>query len=353
MLPETPITVNCPKCRAGWQLTSEEARLKTFTCTDCNTTFGIIDILNIENAWKVAEDFPRPDWKCIREYIQQNYLPSEHPALWHQAAMQWVRAIRYILGGDYRISQSPNFIVLTTKTPESAKYVLQVCENAIRKIRDLLGDLAWRWTNGKHVIFMFEDVDLYYRYISYFYAPEGEFSQSGGMFLSRGYSHTALPPTRDYVPTIIHELTHLSLRHLQIPLWLNEGLAMNTENAVIGRSGIRLDGDLAASHETYWNAETIQDFWSGKSFSHPDASKLSYSLAQALFANMQTDCGDLHDFIKDAKPSDAGESSAKTHLGVTLNEVAASFLGEGDWTPRPPQPVPDKPTPQSPEPSTA
>jgi hypothetical protein len=52
--------------------------------------------------------------------------------------------------------------------------------------------------------------------------------------------------------------------------------------------------------------------------------------------NLQEEFPSLDDFIKDAKVSDGGEASAQKHLCLSLGTVASSFLGEGDWTPRPP-----------------
>jgi hypothetical protein len=330
------LDITCPTCGTEWELTPAEASARSFTCDQCKSTFMIIDIMDIKDAWKTVEGFVYPDWRVIGEYIKLNYPLSEHSAIWRQASLQWVGAIRDALGSEYKIHQSENFVILTTKTPNNAKFLLNVCENALTKIRAILGALAWHWTNGKHVVLMFEDLELYYGYISHFYPDKGEFSGSGGIFIHRGYCHTALPPSRDAVPALIHELTHLSLVQLRIPLWLNEGLAMNTEDDVNGRNLIRLDKEMIALHEAHWNAETIQDFWSGKSFSQPDASKMSYSLAQILVENLQSDYPNLEDFIKEAKASDAGESSARQHLGVSLSVVASTFLGEGDWTPKPP-----------------
>jgi len=300
-----------------------------------NSESKLIDVLKIEGAWQTVEGFPQPDWRCIGKYIGQNYPDEEHPGIFEQASFRWVDALRNVLGAEYRIHESKHFLILTTKSPYSSKYTLNVCENILIKIRNHLGSLAWRWTNGKHVILMFEDLDLYYRYISFFYPEEGEFSGSGGVFLNKGYCHTALPPVHDAVPALIHELTHLSLVHLRIPRWLDEGVAVTTENNVKGWGSSDLDADMSASHKTHWNSETIQNFWSGKSFHSPEESRLSYSLARILVENMQNDYSHIKEFIHDANQADHGEASALKHLGVSLNVVAASFLGEGDWSPKP------------------
>ena len=35
----------------------------------------------------------------------------------------------------------------------------------------------------------------------------------------------------------MHEMTHGSVAHLPLPLWLNEGLAVNTERRLAGATG--------------------------------------------------------------------------------------------------------------------
>ncbi|MGB8352411.1 MAG: hypothetical protein WCD79_00835 [Chthoniobacteraceae bacterium] len=294
-----------------------------------------IDILQLPNAWQVVEGFPQPDWKLIGDHIRQTAEPEHLKEAWDKASLQWLGVIKEKLGPDNLIFGSQNFLLLSKKSKISATYLLNVAENALVQIRNDLKDLAWRWEFGRHAIIIFEDLDEYYRYISHFYPDEGEFITSAGIFLNRGYCHTAMSYQKDYTLTLIHELTHLSVAHLSIPRWLNEGLATSTEEKVTGRMSHRLDGETLDQHEAYWNHDTIQDFWSGKSFRIAgDPSKLSYGLAEILVNNMRSDFGsDVHRFVLAAKRDDAGESAALEHLGVSLGEVAATFLGDGDWTP--------------------
>jgi len=294
-----------------------------------------IDILQLPDAWQVVEGFPQPDWKLIGEHIRQTADQEHLKEAWDKASLQWLGVIKEKLGPDNMIFGSQNFLLLSKKSKISATYLLNVAENSLVSIRNDLKELAWRWEFGKHAIIIFEDLDEYYRYISYFYPDEGEFITSAGIFLNRGYCHTAMSIQRDYTRTLIHELTHLSVAHLKVPRWLNEGLATTTEEKVTGLMSYRINEETLKQHQEYWNHDTIQDFWSGKSFGTVgDPSKLSYGLAEILVNNMRSDFGsDVHLFVLAAKYEDAGESAALEHLGVSLNEVAATFLGDGDWTP--------------------
>jgi hypothetical protein len=299
----------------------------------------IIDILQLSGAWTVVEGFPQPDWRVIGDYVRRTYPEANQPEVWEEACIQWLGAVRHALDADaYHLFESKNFVLLTTKTPPNAKNALAICENALVQIRSHLGDLAWRWTNGKHAVIMFDDFDVYYRYISYFYPAEGDFSGSDATFLNRGYCLTAVGPIRGVTGTLVHELVHLCLAPKRIPKWVNEGLAINISNAITGLHSHAVNRDLVQEHEAYWTTETIQEFWRGKSFSNIDANRVSYSLAQILVGNMQNDYDKFYDFVKDANRSDAGEASALIHLGDSLGLIASVFLGPGDWTPRPPAP---------------
>jgi hypothetical protein len=290
-----------------------------------------IDILQLPDAWKVAEGFPQPDWRIIGDYIRRTYPQTDQPEIWEEAYMQWLGALRHVLGPDvFQIYQSQNFLLLTAKSPPNANNDLSICESALVKVRQFLGDLACEWTGGRHAIIMFEDMDTYYRYISYFYPDEGN-SEATAPY--KGLFHSALLPRRNVPANLVREVTRLCLPRHRLPIWLYEGLAINIGNAITGAHEYQVNRDLAEEHEAWWNAETIQDFWSGRAFSDSD---LSYSLAKILVDNMQGDYKEFYDFVKDANYTDAGEASAIAHLGDSLGLIASVFLGPGEWAPKPP-----------------
>ena len=84
----------------------------------------------------------------------------------------------------------------------------------------------------------FHDTDTYYDYIADMYPETGEFALTGGMFIDRGYGHLAMcmAYAGDHDRTIAHELSHALLRHLPLPLWLNEGVTQVIEDIVVDRS---------------------------------------------------------------------------------------------------------------------
>jgi len=129
-------------------------------------------------------------------------------------------------------------------------------------------------------------------------------------------------------PVIAHELTHSALAHLSLPKWLDEGLAVNTEHKVAGAR--RLDHtpqELHRMHIEFWNAERIQQFWSGASFDRTDdGNLLSYELARIVVEQMARQWDEFARFVACAKREDAGAASAHAHLSISLGSCAATLL---------------------------
>lgn len=95
--------------------------------------------------------------------------------------------------------------------------------------------------------------------------------------------------------------------------------------------------ELAERHFAFWSEDNIQSFWAGTSFYIPgDSNELSYSLAQ-VFVKLLTerrDAAAFRAFLETARHDDAGQTAAMDILGSDLGEIAATFLGEGNWRPQ-------------------
>ncbi len=134
--------------------------------------------------------------------------------------------------------------------------------------------------------------------------------------------------------TAAHELTHACLAHLPIPLWLNEGIAVTIESDMCGTYPLQMTPERLDQHSRYWNAETIQDFWNGKSFSSSDdGQSLSYELARYCVRSLSHDYEDFRKFANNANYRDSGESAAGDVYGGSLGGLIEQFFGPGDWSP--------------------
>lgn len=286
------------------------------------------------DLWRYEEGIHHPDWQKIAKLIEQRTTTeTEREAAWHHAALQWLDRLKDEIGGGCRLGESRHFLLVSAKSTASIRYFLGQCEAALHHLRARLGEAAWRWPHGKHVVVMFEDEDAYYRYVSHFHADGGEYGTSSGMCLRRsGYCHTVVAPTKDALPTLVHELTHLCLMTRRLPLWLEEGLATSLERQLTG-GGQTVDRESIARQRAYWDRESIQRFWTGESFRVGDERELSYALAEHLVTLLAREFRALGAFILAASRQDAGQASARQHLGLDLSDVAAAFLGEGPWQP--------------------
>ncbi len=288
------------------------------------------------------EDFCHPDWPAIIEQLRKSaYAADDLAALWRDLVLAWLERLRVKLGVAYKIYESNHFFMLANPVDKLAADYVAFLEKARRSIHESLGDVVWKSGHGKHVVLLFDADEDYYRYIAPFYA-EGEHPTSGGVFLrSGGYAHIALPFVKgEMTRTLAHEYAHNCLCQLPLPKWLDEALAMRFEDLLVPGRRARLDFEACQKHDAYWNEVTIQDFWSGKSWSIPDGtSTLSYELARVLMDKIEhivrPSKKQLMSFIREAHRRDAGKQSMQTHFQVQLGELAADFLGDHNWEPRP------------------
>ena len=294
------------------------------------------DLRGVHDFWRCEEGIHHPDWQKIAKLIgQRTTTTDEREAAWHHAALQWLDRLKDEIGAGCRLGESCHFLLVSAKSTASVRYFLGQCEAALLHLRARLGEAAWRWPHGKHAVVMFEDEDTYYRYISHFHADGGAYGTSSGMCLRRnGYCHTVLAPTKDALPVLVHELTHLCLTTRRLPLWLEEGLATSFERDLTG-GGPSINKESIARQRIYWDRDSIQRFWTGESFRVGDERELSYGLAEHLVTLLAREFRVLGPFILAADREDAGQAAARLHLGLDLSDVAAAFLGEGDWQPRP------------------
>ena len=295
------------------------------------------DLSHLSDFFEIRESLPRPHWDAIGQWVESNVAPSALQQTWERIAKYWLDELGQRLGRHYQVHESDEFLLLAYDDSLATR-VLQSCEHARRVILQTLDGVAKEEGHGKHVVLLFDNPDRYYDYVCDFYPDEGEFGLSGGMFIDIGYGHFAICPSYDddYSRTIAHELNHSLLRHLPLPLWLNEGVTQFMEDVVLGWSNFIVNHEIAQRHRSYWNAETIDAFWSGAAFySADEGQELSYHLSQVLFRNLSSDYPKkVSGILKSANYKDAGEAAFLAGCGHLLADRVSQFLGEGPWAPR-------------------
>ena len=287
------------------------------------------------------EGFCYPDWVAVGDFIHSAVHDTQLNAAWEHAAKTWLTLNAKNLSSDYQIHSTENFLLLTAAPMRVAKDACLYNEYALTEIMRLLDGVASDEGYGKHVAIMFSNDIEYYRYISYFY-PDGEHPGSSGMCIHSGYNHLVFPSQDHsmYRTVSVHELTHICLGHLPIPLWVNEALAMTMEEVVCGSAVFDLDREKYDKHTRYWTPQSIQQFWSGESWRiSVEANELSYNLAQVLWRKIETDLSasreEIVKFVGSAHWDDGGESSFQRVFDLSLGALVEDFLGEGDWSPKP------------------
>jgi hypothetical protein len=287
----------------------------------------------------VGHGFPIPRWGEIAAALPEGLQHDALYTFWSDAAAAWLERMRGACGTGFEVWVSDHFFLLANDEQRFVDLLLKHAERSLRRILATLTGVAADYGYGKHVMILFDDRDQYYHYVANYYPDEGEYSLSSGMYVNRGYGHLVLVKDDLWTvePIVAHELTHACLAHLPMPCWLNEGLAVNLEG-VLTRPVQRLHtpAELQEMHREFWDAERIQEYWSGDSFHHPDeANLLSYHLGETMVTVLSQDYEPFLAFAGAADLADAGEAAAREQLDLTLDAVAGAILGPGDWAPDP------------------
>ena len=299
-----------------------------------------------EHCWG-QQGYPIMDWAAAGRWTDA--LPADVQAsAWIAIERAWLLHLRDALGAGFRLTESENCLLLSALEDNVANATLGFMERTLKRVVRTLDGIAQVTPEGKDILIVFDDEDSYYRYVSHAYSDGGEFANSGGMYINGGCGHfvTVRRDLSAIEPVIAHEMTHGCLAHLPIPLWLNEGLAVNTEQRLTGVQGaVYTPQELRGMHLAFWGEATIQEFWSGYSFQRlDDGNLLSYDLARILVAYMAKDWAAFRPFVLAAHHAYGGAQAARDHLGADLGELVCALLGQAyapEWSPAPLARIPE------------
>jgi hypothetical protein len=305
--------------------------------------------LDISSLLNREDCLPCPQWELIAQCVESSAEPEHHLEVWDDIVRQWLAQLARALGEDYRVDECEHFAIVGFDTAINDS-LLRFAEHARGSLLILLPGVAAFDQPSKEVVVAFKNAGDYYRYVSLF-TPEGEQGGSGGMHIRMGYPHVILQAIRHHEAwilqnTLAHELTHVSLLHLSMPPWIEEGLAQLVEHDLTRRGLLELTTEIADRHKTYWRKNGVDEFWRGDGFSRSGkVQELSYQLAEILlrllfeefrprwFGWVREPQQKLMAFLREARADDCGEAACREHLGHGLTDLAAKFLGPGDWSP--------------------
>lgn len=289
---------------------------------------------------KPGHRFPVPDWEQQYELTRDLGADTQRlNSFWTERGREWTCLLRDSFGGQYHVEESKNFWVLAAKDQRAHLRLVQRAEAAYERIRTAVGQLPGE-SYGKTPMLVFEDQDLYYAYVSEYYT-DGHHPASGGVFLNEGYGHLAFwfGEWDSAEAVLAHEIAHSVVASLDMPLWLNEGIAQVAEVAITGRYGSETDffgrdEMMLEAPEPYWNSRTIQEFWTGAGFAIVgDDQSHHYGLAFDLVHRLAANRACFQAMLKKVASADAGRAAIEEVYGIKLEDLVADVLGEGDWSP--------------------
>jgi hypothetical protein len=284
--------------------------------------------------------FPLMDAHALQQWCSAAPSVSGAEAAMLAGTRAWLLHLREACGESFRLYETDDAFILSPLDNRSLSATAAFITTTRKRIATLLKGVAVFQAVDKSVLVVLHDDDAYYDYLSAYYPDEGEFSFSSGVFLDAGIPHfvVKLADLAVIEPVIAHEMTHSALAHLGLPRWLDEGLAVNTEQRLTGVPRlIYTPQELHAKHLRYWGAAEMAQFWSGDAFFRTDdGNLLSYELARILVGHLSADWERFSKFITAAERADAGAQAARTHLDVNLGVLVCALLEQPhtpDWEP--------------------
>ena len=306
-----------PLPRAG-QAAAKPERAPDVIETDERGPFSMLDHLSVANGLPVL------NWRALEEWAGGN---SDAIELGRRA---WLLHLRDAMPPPLHLHESPDALVLSAFSRITAKSAAHCVANVRERIGQMLGGIAEQ-PSGKHsILIVTNDADSFHNYVSIYPSKAHLADSTRGVFINLGCPHliTVHENLWTLEPVIAREMTRGSIEHLELPLWLEEGIAVHTANqiAISGRDA----GDSAATtanHRAYWNAERFQEFWSGKSFQGTEqAHALSRDLARSIVERLARDQTSFAEFVTNASRDDGGAAAALGLLKQDLGSIAAAAL---------------------------
>src|SRR6266576_7318459 len=84
----------------------------------------LVDPAALAPAFSFEDGFHRADWRFISRWIESNIAREDLDKAWSEAALIWVNKLREDLGGDYKILQSPQTVLLCDRPAAIARWLL-------------------------------------------------------------------------------------------------------------------------------------------------------------------------------------------------------------------------------------
>ncbi len=287
------------------------------------------------------ESMPLLDGHKLMSWLNDNVAAEFRSSMWEEAKRAWLLHVRDAFGANFQITESETALVLSALNLTTARTTANFMSNALEQVLGVLDGIAQAPQSGKDILTVFEDAESYYRYLSFFYPGAAALDLGRGMYIRAGAGHFVTVKADLYAiqSLMAHEMTRNCLAHLPLPLWLDVGIAVNTERQLVNKKSCGGCGSQQLHHKllAYWGESEIREFWSGASFQRADEGlQLSYELARIMAELLAKDWQSFKSFVTNAHADDAGAAAARAHLDMDLGELVCALLERdyrAGWTP--------------------
>jgi len=295
-----------------------------------------LDTTLLDARMPMLQDYPRPDWDSIDTWIGNRVKPHDHADAYTQTAARWLGHIKSGLAAKYAVHESENFLLLTAQSPRKARRMLRLVEAADAFLLNMLGGNVDAPQKGKLPILYFASATDYDNYIAYYFPHDPPPPEITGLFIQDGYPHIVLHGRRGYEldALLVHKIAHAVTADLNMPRWLDEGVALVTEDLVYGAAPARIPAARKKQHVAFWSEQGLDAFWYGEMFTRDTAHQFAFELAELLMRDlMARRTARVSHFLLNAAQEDAGAAAAESCFHTTLGALASTFLGSGNWEP--------------------
>ncbi len=267
--------------------------------------------------------FAEPNWRGLYEHLKKTGEEDSNEA-WSDVAIAWA----YRVSEDKRlVANSDNFLMVYPQAMDKPEMLLEYMEASRRRILRRMPGITINDDRMLWVVFVFNDADIYERYQQEAYGQASAIASSG-MFVHNGYGHFLFPHIDQGFsePVIAHELTHALVSHLdELPLWINEGMAVNMEHDICRSAPL----DLDKLKTTPWNENNIETFFDGSAFRSGKLSDYAYLLGRLIVMSLvREDYDRFCGFVNNANRNDGGRAAAREWFEVDLDGLAFHLLQE-------------------------
>lgn len=296
-----------------------------------------IEVPNREEWFPIHDSFPSPDWPAINDWMRDSIAGEHRNEAATQITRHWLARLLTAIGAPCALSESEHYILLSKRTENQRKATLEQLEKGRKLMMPILGDAAKSIGPRPQIFIELDSSDALYAYLPTF-DSEGTHEDAARLFFAPG----AIPTPRldlDGVASLAHPLVDHLLHHFSLPRWLRCGAAGYFNMLLVRGDFAKVEEEWIAGHRDYWNAETIQYFWSGRAFTDEALDGFPDNLAEVLVdimtRELKLNAEKFAEFMVHAEERDAGAGAAFKYLNVSLGDVVSAFLGDGDWSPKP------------------